>query len=154
MKRILLLSIQLLTILFVSAQSISDDPITLRDRYIKIFTKDRLLSFDGLGDNHFPEFKRECSNINAAITIGANLVWPTGNLGYNLSGSGMNYLGIWDSGAIRGTHQEFRNRVTQMDGTTSLSPHSNGVAGIMMATGILPSAKGMSYLSSLKASGL
>jgi hypothetical protein len=63
----------------------------------------------------------------------------------------MSSLGIWDSGAIRGSHREFKNRVAQMDGVTILSPHSNGVAGIMMATGILPSAKGMSYQANLKA---
>ena len=138
----------------VYAQKNSDKDTVLLARYSKIFEKEdkfRFISFDGFGDNHFPEFKRDCSNLNGAITVAANTVWPSGSLGYSLSGSGMNSLGIWDSGAIRGSHKEFKNRVTQMDGNTSLSSHSNGVAGIMMATGVLPSAKGMSYQANLKA---
>lgn len=154
MKKALILSAQLLLLLtMVSAQRNAVSDSVLCARYSVIFNKDddRFISFDGFGDNHFPEFKRDCSNLNGAITIGANNVWPGGGLGYSLSGSGMNSLGIWDSGAIRGSHKEFKNRVTQMDGTTSLSSHSNGVAGIMMATGVLPTAKGMSYQANLKA---
>ncbi len=154
MKKIFLLAIQFFTVSYVFSQVLSESDSILFRRYSKPFLNDKqfvLSSFDGFGDNHFPEFKRECSNLNGAITIGANAVWPSGALGFNLTGIGMNNLGIWDSGAIRGNHKEFKNRVTQMDGATTLSFHSNGVAGIMMATGILPSAKGMSYQANLKA---
>lgn len=154
MKKTLLLAIKFFSVCYLSAQVLSVSDSILYARYYKPFLNDNkffISSFDGLGDNHFPEFKRDCSNLNGAITIGANAVWFGGTLGLNLSGSGINKLGIWDSGAIRGTHKEFKNRVTQMDGSSTLSSHSNGVAGIMMASGVLPNAKGMSNQANLKA---
>ena len=153
MKKTLLLAIKFFSVCYLSAQVLSVSDSILYARYYKPFLNDNkffISSFDGLGDNHFPEFKRDCSNLNGAITIGANAVWSGGALGLNLSGSGINKLGIWDSGAIRGTHKEFKNRVTQMDGASSFSEHSNGVAGVMIASGLLPSAKGMAYQANLK----
>jgi hypothetical protein len=144
---------QILSIVFCVAQKMVIADSILLNRYSSVLfanSKIEYPTFDGFGDNHFPEFKRDCSNLTGAITIGANNVWPGGNLGLNLTGNSMNSLGIWDSGAIRGSHKEFRNRVTQIDGVTSLSSHSNGVAGVMIASGALPNAKGMSFRANLK----
>lgn len=154
MKIKTLFIIQILSLVFCNAQRISKSDSTLFNKYSSVFFAENKIdypSFDGFGDNHFPEYKKVCSNLNEAITIGVNLVWPSGLLGYNLSGNGISKLGIWDSGAIRGTHKEFKNRIFQIDSATLLSPHSNGVAGVMVASGILPSAKGMSYMANLKA---
>jgi hypothetical protein len=144
---------QILSIVFCVAQKMVMADSILLNRYSSVLfanSKIEYTTFDGFGDNHFPEFKRDCSNLIGAITIGTNTVWPGGNIGLNLTGNGMNSLGIWDSGAIRGSHKEFRNRVTQIDGVTSLSSHSNGVAGVMIASGVLPNAKGMSFRANLK----
>jgi hypothetical protein len=111
----------------------------------------RIIEFDGFGDNGFPEFKTTCSNIGLAATINTNQVWPSGVLGLSLTGNGYNKLGIWDSGKLRTTHQEFVGRLTNMDSSTSFSAHSNNVAGLLMAAGITPSAKGLAYQSNLKA---
>ena len=111
----------------------------------------RLIEFDGFGDNGFPEFKTTCSNIGLAATVNTNQVWPGGVLGLNLTGNGSNKLGMWDGGGVRITHQEFVVRVTNMDSSSSFSAHSNNVAGVLMASGIVPSAKGMAYQSNLKA---
>ena len=111
----------------------------------------RMIEFDGFGDNGFPEFKTTCSNIGLAATINTNQVWPSGVLGLSLTGNGYTKLGIWDSGKIRTTHQEFVGRVTNMDSSTSFSAHSNNVAGLLMAAGIVTSAKGLAYQSNLKA---
>ena len=111
----------------------------------------RLIEFDGFGDNGFPEFKTTCSNIGLAATINTNQVWPGGVLGLNLTGNGSNKLGMWDGGKIRTTHQEFVGRVTNMDSSTSFSAHSNHVGGLLMAAGIVSSAKGLAHQSNLKA---
>ena len=111
----------------------------------------KIIEFDGFGDNGFPEFKTTCSNIGLAATVNTNQVWPSGVLGLNLTANGSTKLGIWDGGKIRITHQEFVGRVTNMDSSSSFSAHSNNVAGLLMAGGITPSAKGLVYQSNLKA---
>ncbi len=111
----------------------------------------RTIAFDGFGNNGFPEYKVTCSNIGLAATVNANQLWPSGLLGLSISGSGMNALGIWDSGKIRLTHREFLGRVTQIDTPANFSSHSNNVAGLMIATGITSTAKGIAYQTNLKA---
>jgi hypothetical protein len=60
-------------------------------------------------------------------------------------------LGIWDGGAVLGTHQELTGKVTQRDGNTTSSNHATHVAGTMIASGVEPSAKGMAGAASLDA---
>jgi len=83
----------------------------------------------------------ETENVNAAISTAANLVHAAP---YGLTGSGVT-VGVWDAGAIRATHQEFAtgSRVTIKDGTVTLNDHSNHVAGIVGAAGVVTNAKGM-----------
>jgi hypothetical protein len=90
------------------------------------------------------------ANLNAAKTVSTDKVWPGGSMGLNLTGSGLT-LAVWDEGKVRTTHQEFGGRVIQKDGTTSLSSHATHVAGTMVAAGVDPLAKGMSYEASLDA---
>lgn len=111
----------------------------------------RTIAFDGFGDNGFPEYKTTCSNIGLAATVNANQLWPSGLLGLSLSGNTMNALGIWDSGRIRLTHREFLGRVTQIDTPANFSAHSNNVAGLMIASGVTSSAKGIAFQTNLKA---
>lgn len=106
-------------------------------------------SFDGFGSNQQPQFIQTCNNLDAAKTLGTQKLWNGGSLGLNLSGSGMNLLGMWDGGAARTTHQELAGRVTVMDGAT-LSAHSTAVAGNLIATGINANAKGMAFQTQLK----
>ena len=58
-------------------------------------------------------------------------------------------LGIWDGGAVRGTHVELRGRVVQEDSTSTLDDHATHVSGTMIATGINPQAKGMAFQAPL-----
>ncbi len=78
-------------------------------------------------------------NVNAAISIGANLIRNT--LPYNVNGAGL-IVGIWDGGAVRTTHQEFDGRVVVMDGASNLS-HSTHVGGTIGAAGVVANALGM-----------
>lgn len=78
-------------------------------------------------------------NINAAISIGADLVRNTPP--YDLNGAGLT-AGVWDGGAARDTHQEFDTRIDIIDGA-SYSDHSTHVAGTIAAAGIVTGALGM-----------
>ncbi len=90
------------------------------------------------------------NNLNAAKTVSTDKVWPSGGLGLSLTGSGLT-IGEWDGGDVLTTHDELTGRVTDGDGTGTRHWHSTHVAGTIMATGVIASAKGMAYQASLKA---
>lgn len=90
------------------------------------------------------------ANLTAAKTVSTDKVWPGGSMGLNLTGNGIT-LAIWDGGKVRSTHQEFGGRVTQKDGASSLNGHATHVAGTMVAAGVVPQAKGMSFEAHLDA---
>lgn len=85
-------------------------------------------------------------NVNAAATIATNRVHPGGGSLYNVNGSltSSGELGVWDAGSALSTHQELAGRIILGDGAGS-HIHSTHVAGTMIATGIDPLAKGMSF---------
>jgi len=95
----------------------------------------------------FPRF-RATSNINAAATASTSAVWPGGAAGLNLTGAGIT-LGIWDEGKTRIDHQEFGGRATVKDASPNISNHATHVSGTMIASGVDPLAKGMSYQANL-----
>jgi hypothetical protein len=96
----------------------------------------------------FPKYYINSNNIIAAATTRANQLWPGGETGLNLSGSSANMknkLGIWDGGAVLGTHVELVGRVTQKDSPSSTDDHATHVSGTMIASGVNPLAKGMAF---------
>ncbi len=68
--------------------------------------------------------------------------------GVAVTGDGMTVY-IWDGGTVRTTHQEFTDRVTIIENGT-MSDHASGVAGVIIAAGVSPSAKGIANGASLK----
>lgn len=89
-------------------------------------------------------------NAVSAATMSSSRVHPGGGLGYALTGKGVT-LSVWDGGKVRTTHQEFGNRVTQMDNTANQADHATHVSGTMIAAGVRPEAKGMSFEAQLLA---
>ncbi|HMH32320.1 MAG TPA: S8 family serine peptidase, partial [Puia sp.] len=88
------------------------------------------------------------NDLGSAASIRTDQLWPGGSTGLNLSGSSANMKGklaIWDEDSLKSTHQELINRVLQKDHPTGVSDHSTHVAGIMMASGVNPAAKGMAF---------
>ena len=86
-------------------------------------------------------------NANAADTVNADQLRSGGGLGLDLDGSGVT-VGIWDSGRVRDTHDEFQiagggSRVTIVDTGAALSDHSTHVAGTIGAQGSDAAARGM-----------
>ncbi len=100
-----------------------------------------------IDENGQPQYYKT-DNVNAAATISTNKVYPGGDAGLNLTGSGIT-IREWDAGSALTTHQEFGGRVTNVDGGSS-HYHSTHVAGTIMASGVVPEAKGMAYQANLR----
>jgi subtilisin family serine protease len=88
-------------------------------------------------------------NENAAKTISTNEVYSGGAAGLSLTGTGVN-VREWDGGTVLSTHQEFDTRLTNGDATAT-HYHATHVAGTIMASGVVSTAKGMAYAASLTA---
>jgi Subtilase family/GEVED domain/Secretion system C-terminal sorting domain len=102
----------------------------------------------GIGIKGLPFYVSTKDNIISAATIGTNQLWPGGSTGLSLNGSTAALKGkiaVWDEGRVLATHQELVGRVLQKDNPTSLSDHSTHVSGTMIAAGVNPVAKGMSF---------
>src|SRR5450432_4480828 len=102
----------------------------------------------GLGLRGKPYYISTNNNTISAATIGTNQLWPGGTTGLNLNGSTAALKGkiaIWDGGKVLGTHQELTGRVIQKDNATDVIDHATHVSGTMIASGINPLAKGMSF---------
>ncbi|PWK16726.1 putative secreted protein (Por secretion system target) [Arcicella aurantiaca] len=114
----------------------------------------RTFRLQGIDDSGHPLYLTTESNANAAATTRTNQLYTGGSLGLSLSGSSdavKNKLGVWDGGAVLGTHQEFGTRVTQQDNVSATDVHATHVSGTMIAAGISAQAKGMSFGANLKA---
>ncbi|MEN9701119.1 MAG: hypothetical protein RIR55_434, partial [Bacteroidota bacterium] len=77
-----------------------------------------LVSLMGVDMFGQPIYFTSFSDPTQAITVNTNKVWPGGATGFNLNGSSdsLTYkFGMWDEGAIRNTHIDIGNRVTQKD---------------------------------------
>ncbi|OQX76224.1 MAG: hypothetical protein B6D61_09100, partial [Bacteroidetes bacterium 4484_249] len=105
-----------------------------------------LMFIDGDGQPQYYQTENSAS----AITIATNKVHPGGGYGFNLDGSGMT-VNVWDGGAVRPTHQEFDNRVNQVDGVTITNYHATHVGGTLIASGVQPNSKGMAPAANLDA---
>ena len=117
-------------------------PLTIRNK------KGRLAYLRGIDGQGLPYYVTTTDNIISAATIRTNTLWQGGSTGLNLSGSSAIMKGkiaVWDEGLVRPTHVELAGRVAQVDGSSTLSDHSTHVSGTMIAAGVNPLAKGMSY---------
>lgn len=102
----------------------------------------------GVDQFGLPIYYTTVNNVVAAATIRTNVLWPGGSSGLNLSGNTQlikDKMAIWDGGAVMPNHVELNGRVLQKDNPSGNSDHATHVAGTMIATGVNPIAKGMSY---------
>ena len=116
-------------------------PLVLENKELHQFSV--LKGVDHFG---FPIYVSTLGNISAN-TISTNKVWQQ----YSVSGSSanmLNKLAIWDGGTVYKTHPELIGRIIQKDSANSIhldDNHCTHTTGTMIATGINPSVKGMSY---------
>lgn len=80
-------------------------------------------------------------NESSAISSKIDVIRVGGSSGLELDGSGIEF-GLWDGGNPRDSHQEFEGRIFKGNQWTN-SFHATHVAGILIAAGIEPEAKGM-----------
>jgi hypothetical protein len=107
-----------------------------------ILENDRVAEFQYLDDDQHPVYYTT-HNVTAAITTGARALQSGGSLGLNLNGEGM-IVGIYDQTRPRANHNEFGNRVSQIDGSTeTISAHATHVTGTILARGNNSNARGM-----------
>lgn len=150
-------------------QSLSSELSTVQDnnyqKAVKIATEkkwqlsgtlknNRFFKLYGIDETGHPLYLATESNAQAAATTRTDQLYSGGSLGLSLNGSGAsvkNKLGIWDGGGVLSTHQELTSRVTQQDRTTGTNIHATHVAGTLIAKGVSPLARGMSFGASLKA---
>ena len=122
---------------------------TGKAKIIEIDKNGEIIGLVGFSSNGFPVFY-DTDNRNASKTVGTNLVVAGATNGYGLTGNGM-VIGEWDGGEVRGTHQEYSGRVTQVDNPSSMSDHSTHVCGTMIASGVMANAKGMATAATVSA---
>mgnify|MGYP005749316913 CR=1 FL=1 len=108
----------------------------------------QVMSLEGVDALGYPIYYITDHNTRAAASIKTDQLWLGGSTGLNLSGSNpalSGKLGVWDGGLIRSTHQELTGRMVKRDNATAISDHATHVAGTMVASGVNPLAKGMSF---------
>jgi hypothetical protein len=111
------------------------------------------LSLQGLDESGKPHYYISYNSLAASNTR-TNLLWIGNRLGYSLSGASTNLsgrLGVWDGGRVRHSHQEFTGRVVQQDDPSGFDVHATHVSGTLIASGLLPAARGMAFAAQLKA---
>lgn len=117
----------------------------LESSYLKNHTFPTNVSFQGFSSSA-PVFLSDDSRPQI-ISMDADYIHD-GQITNPVTGNGM-VAYIWDSGSVRLTHQEFTNRVTNVESTTN-SDHSTGVAGVIMGAGTNANSKGIAYEATLK----
>ncbi len=119
-------------------KSISDGPMGALNRANDI----ELIGVDESGHGWY----YQTDNLYAAQTVGADEVWPGGDTGFDITGTGTGFgeLAVWDAGSVLASHQEFDGRVWNMD-NANVHFHATHVAGTMVAAGEETAARGMSY---------
>ncbi len=91
-----------------------------------------------------------CSLENESAGQSSNIddIRTGGQTNLDLDGSGIE-IGLWDLGAIRDTHQEFDVATIENVDVTTPNNHATHVGGILVASGVIAEAQGMTPESSL-----
>ena len=115
--------------------------------------KNKTLQFQGFSEIGEALYLKTESNAQAAKMTKTNLLYPGSSLNLGLTGKSDSIkgkLGMWDGGGVLASHQEFGGRATAAQTISSTNDHATHVAGILVAGGVSPSAKGMAYEADLK----
>lgn len=93
------------------------------------------------------------SNSRSARITRTDQLYRFGSLGLALNGKSDTLAGklaIWDGGGVMTSHQEFSNRIKLQESTLTPELHSTHVAGTMIASGVITTARGMAFGADLK----
>ncbi len=84
------------------------------------------------------------NNAGSALTMGANALYPGGELGLDVIGTGM-IAGVWDGSGVRDQHNELIGKVTLSDNAQGYSSHATHVVGTIIAKGASSGRKGIAH---------
>ena len=93
------------------------------------------------------------SNRRSAQITQTDQLYSTGGLGLSLTGKSDTLAGklaLWDGGGAMSTHQEFGGRIKSQESVLTSDLHATHVAGTMIASGVIASARGMAFGADLK----
>lgn len=93
------------------------------------------------------------SNRRSAQITRTDQLYANGSLGVALNGKSdtlAGKLGIWDGGGVLSTHQEFVGRIKQQESSLTSDLHATHVAGTLIGSGVIASARGMAFGADLK----
>ena len=93
------------------------------------------------------------SNKRSAQITRTDQLYSTGGLGLALTGKSDTLAGklaLWDGGGAMTTHQEFGSRIKSQESAITSDLHATHVAGTMIASGVIASARGMAFGADLK----
>lgn len=141
---------------FIDSMKVQDSTrIALRDSLAQVYN---LPVLDTTGGNHRAlwEFQDTVAvyvsiiNSAAAEAVKTNMLYPSGYLGLNLTGSGIK-VGVWDSGEPYLNNQEISGRVNYNDPIPGSPDHSTFIIGTIAAAGNDPDVRGMAYQTTVDA---
>lgn len=93
------------------------------------------------------------SNRRSAQITRTDQLYSTGGLGLSLTGKSDTLAGkmaLWDGGGAMTTHQELSGRIKSQESALTSDLHATHVAGTMIASGVIASARGMAFGADLK----
>lgn len=93
------------------------------------------------------------SNRRSAQITRTDQLYSTGGLSLALTGKSDTLAGklaLWDGGGAMSTHQEFGSRIKSQESVLTSDLHATHVAGTMIASGVIASARGMAFGADLK----
>lgn len=93
------------------------------------------------------------SNRKSAQITRTDQLYANGSLGVDLNGKSdtlAGKLGLWDGGAALSTHQELIGRIKLQESSLTSDLHATHVAGTLIGSGVIASARGMAFGADLK----
>ena len=126
-----------------------------KKRGIKVYDEigDRKISLQQINEIGEALYLGIESNKRSGQITRTDQLYSGGGLGLSLSGKSDTLAGklaIWDGGGALTTHQELVGRILQQESSISADLHATHVAGTMIASGVIATARGMSFGADLK----
>ena len=93
------------------------------------------------------------SNRKSAQITRTDQLYANGSLGVALNGKSdtlAGKLGLWDGGGALSTHQELVGRIKLQESSLTSDLHATHVAGTLIGSGVIASARGMAFGADLK----
>ena len=102
-----------------------------------------VVALQALGTDGTPLYYGTLATPTATVSRASSMYYG-GTLDLGITGQGMQ-VGVWDAGIALESHQEFGNRVTKADGSSTVDFHATMVTGVLASSGIQKEAQGVAF---------